>query len=275
MFLIHLFSLKLQCMSVESGGFTTNTVSIISLDVFYKLSLPLSLRWTRPSLERRHSSSISTHFVCEALIRSIQVKVTPMCCKLKLSALLLWGTLYPWRLLLLSFPLATELSYGPGQKTTHDTIWWSLWWYRFYLLLACYLSLLILIRNVMSIDIIRASPLRLYLIGRKRWGSKERGVLLFWDQSSQTSAFLCTILESIKWEKKKLNNVFQLYLFAVILQDCATTLIDLLQILYVHAYKCVCVRPDWHNLVRKTLKGKTNNSAVSQVYLITVWVKHS
>lgn len=43
---------------------------------------------------------------------------------------------------------------------------------------------------------------------------------------------------------------------------------------------CMHVRPDWHNVVRKTLKDETNNSgvkccAVFQVYLITVWVKHS
>lgn len=134
---------------IESGCplSSQNTVSVISPDclacVFHKWSLSLFLQWTCPSLERRHSSSISTHFVCDSLIHGIPVKVTPMCCKLKLSALLLRGTLYPWRLLLLSFPLATELSYGPRQKTTHDTILWSLWWYRFLLLLACSPGLLV------------------------------------------------------------------------------------------------------------------------------------
>lgn len=126
---------------IESGCplSSQNTASVISPDclacVFHKWSLScFFLQWTCPSLRRRHSSSISTHFVCDSLIRTIPVKVTPMRCKLKLSALLLRGTLYPWRLLLLSFPLATELSYGPRQKTTHDTILWSLWWYRFLLL---------------------------------------------------------------------------------------------------------------------------------------------
>lgn len=112
----------ISCVSGIPVIWVGKTVGVISIDCLVclinapSLLLRLSLQWTCPSLRLRHSSSISTHFVCGSLIHSIPVKVTPMCCKLKLSALLLRGTLYPWRLVLLSFPLATELFYGPRTK---------------------------------------------------------------------------------------------------------------------------------------------------------------
>lgn len=56
------------------------------------------------------------HPLCESLIHIIPVKVTPMCCKLKLSSLLLRETLYPWRLLAFVLPFSDRTLLWCGTK---------------------------------------------------------------------------------------------------------------------------------------------------------------